>query len=87
MTRTAIQLPLPGFEQAQGEWRSQYSRQMGEERPVRNRSGIEITAALFGAATGTATTISKSSAFRASFPSRVASIRRCTVAAPGRSGS
>jgi methylmalonyl-CoA mutase N-terminal domain/subunit len=42
MTRTAIQLPLPGFEQAQGEWRSQYSRQMGEERPVRNRSGIEI---------------------------------------------
>ena len=42
MTRTAIQLPLPGFEQAQGQWRSQYSRQMGEERPVRNRSGIEI---------------------------------------------
>ena len=42
MTRTAIQLPLPGFEQAQGEWRSQYYRQMGEERPVRNRSGIEI---------------------------------------------
>ena len=42
MTRTAIQLPLPGFEQARGEWRSQYSRQMGEERPVRNRSGIEI---------------------------------------------
>jgi methylmalonyl-CoA mutase N-terminal domain/subunit len=42
MTRTAIQLPLPGFEQARGEWRSQYSRQMGEEKPVRNRSGVEI---------------------------------------------
>ncbi|MCC8966255.1 acyl-CoA mutase large subunit family protein [Bradyrhizobium sp. Pear76] len=42
MTRTAIQLPLPGFEQAQGEWRSQYSRQIGDEKPVRNRSGIEV---------------------------------------------
>lgn len=42
MTQTAIQLPLPGFEQAQGEWRSQYSRQMREEKPIRNRSGIEI---------------------------------------------
>lgn len=42
MTRPAIQLPLPGFEQAQGEWRSQYSRQMHEEKAIRNRSGIEI---------------------------------------------
>ncbi|MBR1040617.1 acyl-CoA mutase large subunit family protein [Bradyrhizobium viridifuturi] len=42
MTQTAIQLPLPGFEQAQGEWCSQYSRQMREEKPIRNRSGIEI---------------------------------------------
>jgi methylmalonyl-CoA mutase N-terminal domain/subunit len=42
MTNTAVQLPLPGFEQAQGEWRSQYSRQIGEEKPIRNRSGIEI---------------------------------------------
>lgn len=42
MTRTAIQLPLPGFEQAQGEWRSQYARQIGGEKAIRNRSGIEI---------------------------------------------
>jgi methylmalonyl-CoA mutase N-terminal domain/subunit len=42
MTQMAVQLPLPGFEQAQGEWRSQYSRQVREERPIRNRSGIEI---------------------------------------------
>lgn len=42
MTRTAIQLPLPGFEQAQGEWRTQYSGQIGDEKAIRNRSGIEI---------------------------------------------
>lgn len=42
MTRTAIQLPLPGFEQAQGEWRAQYARQIGDEKATRNRSGIEI---------------------------------------------
>ncbi len=42
MTTPAIQLPLPGFEQARGEWWSQYSRQMREERPIHNRSGIEI---------------------------------------------
>ncbi|MBR1203002.1 MULTISPECIES: methylmalonyl-CoA mutase [unclassified Bradyrhizobium] len=42
MTRTAIQLPLPGFEHAQGEWRAQYSRQIGDEKAIRNRSGIEI---------------------------------------------
>jgi len=42
MTQTAVQLPLPGFEQAQGEWRSQYSRQMRAEKPIRNRSGVEI---------------------------------------------
>ena len=42
MTHTAVQLPLPGFEQARGEWRSQYSRQMRDEKPIRNRSGIEI---------------------------------------------
>ena len=42
MTHTAIQLPLPGFEQAQGEWRADYSKQMAGEQPVRNRSGIEV---------------------------------------------
>jgi methylmalonyl-CoA mutase N-terminal domain/subunit len=42
MSQMAVQLRLPGFEQAQGEWRSQYSRQMGDEKPIRNRSGIDI---------------------------------------------
>lgn len=42
MTRTAIQLPLPGFEHAQGEWRTQYARQIGDEKAIRNRSGIEV---------------------------------------------
>jgi methylmalonyl-CoA mutase N-terminal domain/subunit len=42
MSQTAVQLPLPGFEQAQGEWRAAYGRQMAGETPVRNRSGIEV---------------------------------------------
>jgi methylmalonyl-CoA mutase N-terminal domain/subunit len=42
MSQTAVQLPLPGFEQAQGEWRAAYGRQMAGEAPVRNRSGIEV---------------------------------------------
>ncbi|MFG1299821.1 pivalyl-CoA mutase large subunit [Xanthobacter sp. V3C-3] len=42
MNQAAVQLPLPGFEQASGQWRSDYSRQMAGERPVRNRSGIEV---------------------------------------------
>ena len=28
MTQTAVQLPLPGFEQSQGEWRAAYLQQM-----------------------------------------------------------
>lgn len=42
MSQTAVQLPLPGFEQAQGEWRAAYGRQMAGETPIRNRSGIEV---------------------------------------------
>jgi len=42
MSQTAVQLPLPGFEQAQGEWRAAYGRQMAGETPVRNRSGIAV---------------------------------------------
>lgn len=42
MNQAAVQLPLPGFEQASGQWRFDYSRQMAGERPVRNRSGIEV---------------------------------------------
>ncbi|MEP9356543.1 pivalyl-CoA mutase large subunit [Xanthobacter sp. DSM 24535] len=42
MNQAAVQLPLPGFEQASGQWRSDYSRQVAGEKPVRNRSGIEV---------------------------------------------
>jgi methylmalonyl-CoA mutase N-terminal domain/subunit len=42
MSQSAVQLPLPGFEQAQGEWRAAYGRQMAGEASVRNRSGIEV---------------------------------------------
>jgi methylmalonyl-CoA mutase N-terminal domain/subunit len=42
MSQAAVQLPLPGFEQALGQWSSDYERQMAGEKAVRNRSGIEI---------------------------------------------
>jgi methylmalonyl-CoA mutase, N-terminal domain len=42
MTQNAVQLPLPGFDQAFGEWRADYARQIGQEKAVCNRSGIEI---------------------------------------------
>jgi len=42
MTKEAVQLPLPGFEQAHGQWRGDYGRQIGAERVIRNRSGIEV---------------------------------------------
>jgi methylmalonyl-CoA mutase N-terminal domain/subunit len=42
MTKEAVQLPLPGFEQAHGRWRADYGRQIGADRAIRNRSGIEI---------------------------------------------
>jgi methylmalonyl-CoA mutase N-terminal domain/subunit len=42
MTKEAVQLVLPGFDQAFGQWRSDYNRQIGEDRVVRNRSGLEV---------------------------------------------
>lgn len=42
MSRQPVQLPLPGFDQARAEWRRAYSEQLPQERPVLNRSGIEI---------------------------------------------
>ncbi len=43
MSRQPIQLPLPGFETARARWQDAYGRQMGEEKPRRNRSGVEIS--------------------------------------------
>jgi len=42
MSKEAVQLSLPGFEQAHGRWRAEYGRQIGTERAIRNRSQIEI---------------------------------------------
>lgn len=42
MTKQAVQLSLPGFEQAHGGWRAEYGRQIGADRTIRNRSGVEI---------------------------------------------
>ena len=44
MTKQAVQLTLPGFDTAFGEWRADYNRQIGEDREVRNRSGIPVDA-------------------------------------------
>ncbi len=42
MSKEAVQLSLPGFEQAFGGWRADYGRQMGADRVIKNRSRIEI---------------------------------------------
>ena len=42
MTKEAVQLPLPGFDQAFGQWRADYASQIGADRKVVNRSGIEV---------------------------------------------
>jgi len=42
MSDHAVQLPLPGFESARSEWRSDYEGQMGDKANPHNRSGVEI---------------------------------------------
>ena len=42
MSKEAVQLSLPGFEQAFGGWRADYGRQIGTDRAIKNRSRIEI---------------------------------------------
>ena len=42
MSKEAVQLSLPGFEQAHGRWRAEYGAQIGADRAIRNRSQIEI---------------------------------------------
>ena len=42
MTKEPVQLPLPGFDQDFGQWRADYGRQIGVDRRIVNRSGIEI---------------------------------------------
>ena len=42
MTQADTQFMLPGFEDARDDWRAQYEAQIGENRTLRNRSGIEI---------------------------------------------
>jgi methylmalonyl-CoA mutase N-terminal domain/subunit len=42
MIKEAIQLPLPGIDQDFAQWRTDYSKQIGVDRRIDNRSGIEI---------------------------------------------
>ncbi len=42
MTERAVQLPLPGFDAARAQWRSDYEAQIGDTPAVRNRSGVEV---------------------------------------------
>jgi methylmalonyl-CoA mutase N-terminal domain/subunit len=42
MNTDPLQLTLPGFDQELAEWRERYQAQIGEDRVVRNRSGIEM---------------------------------------------
>ena len=42
MSQEAVQLSLPGFDQAHGRWRTDYDRQIGTDRTIKNRSRIEI---------------------------------------------
>jgi methylmalonyl-CoA mutase N-terminal domain/subunit len=42
MTKEAVQLSLPGFDQAFGQWRADYKQQIENDRTIRNRSGVEI---------------------------------------------
>ncbi len=42
MTDQAFQLALPGFERAEADWRRNYAAQVGDARPIRNRSGLEV---------------------------------------------
>ncbi len=42
MTKEAVQLLLPGIDQDYAQWRADYSKQIGADRRIANRSGIEI---------------------------------------------
>ena len=42
MSQKPVQLSLPGFETARADWRAQYEAQIGADRTLRNRSGIEV---------------------------------------------
>lgn len=42
MTQEAVQLSLPGFDRDYAQWRADYARQIGADRRIVNRSGIEI---------------------------------------------
>ncbi|MBT3306709.1 MAG: methylmalonyl-CoA mutase [Alphaproteobacteria bacterium] len=42
MAQTAEQLTLPGFEDKRTTWAQEYKKRIGDERTIRNRSGIEV---------------------------------------------
>jgi methylmalonyl-CoA mutase, N-terminal domain len=64
----------------------EYAEQIGTDRQVANRSGIEIKP-LYTQRDWDATPARRTSAFPASRPTRAASTPPCTAAAPGPSAS
>jgi methylmalonyl-CoA mutase, N-terminal domain len=86
MTKEAVQLPLPGFDQAFGQWRSDYAQQIGEDRAVENRSGLEVKP-LYTPRDWDGENYLDDLGFPGQYPTRVASIRRCIGAGPGRNAS
>jgi len=42
MTVNTVQLALPGFDEKLTEWQTRYQDQIGQDRTIRNRSGVEI---------------------------------------------
>ena len=52
MTKEAVQLPLPGFDQDFARWRADYARQIGEDRAHRQSLGNRDQAALHSARLG-----------------------------------
>ncbi len=42
MSEQPVQLPLPGFDQARAQWRQDYEAHGGADKPIHNRSGIEV---------------------------------------------
>ncbi len=86
MSKEAVQLTLPGFEQAQGRWRADYNDQIGTDRVVRNRSRIEIKP-IYTPRDWNGDAFLETSASPANTRSPAAFIRPCIAAAPGRSAS
>jgi methylmalonyl-CoA mutase, N-terminal domain len=86
MTKEAVQLPLPGFDRDFAQWRADYARQIGEDRRIANRSGIEIKP-LYTPRDWDGATYETDLGFPANIRTPAACTRPCTAAAHGHNAS